>query len=337
MSSLLRSMGLSRSASSSSGGGGSGSAHVSSGTGPFNDSHQNEAALQEACEEGVFLNIDPYHNTLHLTTLVDLFSFLFSPYLTFTGDLPKAQRLYRAGAHDAIRSKNEYGETCMHLACQGGSVVVSTKNDNHLPVSASCQKKKSRASFNIHSSSSFLLQVARWLYVAGAAEDIHALSNDGDSCMLLAALGGHLGTAKWLYEAGCVDEVHVQNKHGNNPMHFACRQGNLEVAKWLVSVQLDDRDDVRLANHQNNTPMHFACRGGHLEVCIWLAAQGASEDVRVANAYGWTPMHSAHWKGHRGIVDWLMGAGAADDMETEDNEGHVPMHWAQRAKNGKKL
>ena len=39
----------------------------------------------------------------------------------------------------------------MHLACQGGS-----------------------------------LNVARWLYVAGAGEDVHALSNDGDSCMLLA-------------------------------------------------------------------------------------------------------------------------------------------------------
>ena len=41
-----------------------------------------------------------------------------------TGNLPKAQQLYRAGAHDAIRSKIEYGETCMHLACQGGSVQV---------------------------------------------------------------------------------------------------------------------------------------------------------------------------------------------------------------------
>jgi hypothetical protein len=70
------------------------------------------------------------------------------------GDLQGAQRAFRAGDHDAIRAKNEYGETCMHLACQGGN-----------------------------------LQVARWLYVAGAAEDVHALSNDGDTCMLLASLG----------------------------------------------------------------------------------------------------------------------------------------------------
>ena len=41
-----------------------------------------------------------------------------------SGDLQKAQQLYRAGNHEAIRSKNEYGETCMHLACQGGSVQV---------------------------------------------------------------------------------------------------------------------------------------------------------------------------------------------------------------------
>lgn len=41
------------------------------------------------------------------------------------GDLAEAQRAYRAGHHDAIRAKNEYGETCMHLACQGGSIQVS--------------------------------------------------------------------------------------------------------------------------------------------------------------------------------------------------------------------
>jgi hypothetical protein len=44
------------------------------------------------------------------------------------GDLAEAQRAYRAGHHDAIRAKNEYGETCMHLACQGGSIQVSLRS-----------------------------------------------------------------------------------------------------------------------------------------------------------------------------------------------------------------
>ena len=55
-------------------------------------------------------------------------------------------------------------------------------------------------------------------------QDIHAMSNDGDTSMLLAALGGHLHVCRWLYEAGCREEVYTQNAHGNNPLHFACRQ-----------------------------------------------------------------------------------------------------------------
>ena len=73
-----------------------------------------------------------------------------------------------------------------------------------LPLASFCKR------FDILDAPSFP-QVARWLYVAGAADDIHALSNDGDSCMLLASLGGHIATCKWLYEAGAAAEAKLED------------------------------------------------------------------------------------------------------------------------------
>jgi hypothetical protein len=69
---------------------------------------------------------------------------------TKTGDLAGAQRAYRAGATDAIRAKNEYGETCMHLACQvvSGGEIAQFRRRNHKSLTPGAYTEKRRADFS---------------------------------------------------------------------------------------------------------------------------------------------------------------------------------------------
>ena len=56
-----------------------------------------------------------------------------------------------------------------------------------------------------------LVEVAKWLYGAGAAEDVRTVSRGGQTPMLDACMSGHLKVAQWLFGAGAAEDVKTAN------------------------------------------------------------------------------------------------------------------------------
>ena len=140
-----------------------------------------------------------------------------------------------------------------------------------------------------------------------------------------------LNVCKWLYNHGAAEDISRANNFGNTPMHRACKNGHLSVCEWLYKVGAEE--DISRANNDCWTPMLIACRNGHLSVCEWLYKVGADEDISRANNNGDTPMLLACNNGHLSVCEWLVLNGAlnrptsstaADDDENDNDQGgHV--------------
>lgn len=126
------------------------------------------------------------------------------------GHLELCQWLYAAieryhgpvAAADAIRKKNSCEDTPMHSAC---------KEDGNL-------------------------DVCKWLYSMGAAEDVNAVSRMGCTPMHFACVNGRLETCKWLYEAGAAEDIHTVDAYGQTPMITAAANGHLPILMWLTDI-----------------------------------------------------------------------------------------------------
>ena len=66
------------------------------------------------------------------------------------------------------------------------------------------------------------LNVCKWLYDNGAAEDITNANSRGSTSMHRACYCGHLSVCQWLFEVGAAGDITKTNYHGCTPMHRAC-------------------------------------------------------------------------------------------------------------------
>ena len=108
-------------------------------------------------------------------------------------------------------------------------------------------------------------------------DELRKANSRGQTPLSLACQHGRLEVAKWLYGAGADKDVRTADKDGNTPMLMACENGHLEVAQCLFGHGA--AEDVRTAINNSNTPMHLACQEGHLEVAQWLLLHGAANNT----------------------------------------------------------
>ena len=145
--------------------------------------------------------------------------------------------------------------------------------------------------------------------------------------MQLACRKGELNVCKWLYNHGAAEDITRINKNGFTPMHRACKCGHLSVCQWLFDMGATA--DITKADNVGRSPMYFACQSGHLSVCQWLFDMGAAADISKTDERGGTPMHQACETGHLLVCQWLYEVGAVDITKI-DNIGNTPLRVACR-------
>uniref|UniRef100_A0A7S4QN57 Uncharacterized protein n=1 Tax=Alexandrium monilatum TaxID=311494 RepID=A0A7S4QN57_9DINO len=160
-----------------------------------------------------------------------------------------------------------------------------------------------------------LLEVANLLCLVGAFKDV--LAPAGETPLVLAAEGGHLGMIRFLCSVGLDKDGAARN--GATPLTLASSRGLLSTVRLLCQ----SRADIDKAGPNGSTPLHQAARNGHVDV-VRLLCRGGADRERAAGS-GATPLLAAVGLGHAEVVRLLCEVGA--DKYCEANS-YAPLHLA---------
>jgi hypothetical protein len=84
---------------------------------------------------------------------------------------------------------------------------------------------------------------------------------DGWTCLMTAALHGHLDICRLLIDKGA--QVNAKDRNGCTPLHWAAERGHIEIVRLLC----DHGADVDARNHQDGSrPLHYAARKGRISI-----------------------------------------------------------------------
>ena len=108
-------------------------------------------------------------------------------------------------------------------------------------------------------------------------------SEDGWTCLMIAARYGHLDICRLLIDKGA--QVTAKDKNGNTPLHCAAYQGHVEIVRLLC----DHGADVEARDIRGLTPLHYAACYAHISIVKELIEERNAE-INARTDDGWTAL-----------------------------------------------
>eukprot|EP00457_Paulinella_chromatophora_P001190 gb/GEZN01001192.1/.p1 GENE.gb/GEZN01001192.1/~~gb/GEZN01001192.1/.p1 ORF type:complete len:816 (+),score=140.56 gb/GEZN01001192.1/:94-2541(+) len=153
---------------------------------------------------------------------------------------------------------------------------------------------------------------------------INVTDEKGQTCLMLAAQGGHTMLVRWLVEqAGAI--VNKQCQGGWIALQLAVDRNQPE----LVQLLLQHGADVNHASLNGATSLMLAARRGGVQVLCCLLLAGAR--LHATSDNGWTAVMFAAFAGKNSALKKLLEAKA--EVDTPDRDGATPLIIA--AENGR--
>lgn len=143
-----------------------------------------------------------------------------------TNEFRCSQVLLNAGANI---TKDDYGQTALHLACI---------NDSRENVRLLLAKLKDDS------------------------QQINSQDNDGCTSLHVACEAGHVEVVRELLNTGVIN-IFIKDIEGRTALHKACTNNHLEVVETLLN------NSPKLVNAQDNkgyAPLHIACKQGYIQL-----------------------------------------------------------------------
>jgi ankyrin repeat protein len=143
-------------------------------------------------------------------------------------------------------------------------------------------------------------EVVGFLIESGA--DVNAANTESWTPLMMAALGGHVGTAQALINGGA--DMSARADVGMTPLIMAAASGHAA----MVTSLLDNGASADDATPDGRTVLMTAAEGGHAECVTALLESGADPHVEAPG--GFTALAAAQRNGHTAVAWTLIDAGA---------------------------
>jgi ankyrin repeat protein len=153
---------------------------------------------------------------------------------------------------------------------------------------------------------------------------LDAKNEFGQTPLMHASGGGHVGVVRWLLDKGAA--INAGDESGSTALMFACSGGGHTP---VVRLLLERGADPTIADEWGWTSLMAAAREGHLEVVrLLLGHPIVKASINDRNEDGDTALWLACYEGRGGIVRALLQSGA--DPTIANNDGTTPMAIAKK-------
>jgi ankyrin repeat protein len=209
-------------------------------------------------------------------------------------------------------SKDEYGQTPLSYAAEGGHETVVRLLVNRNDVEADSKDKCDRTPLS-YAAEEGHETVVRLLV---NRNDIETDSKDryGQTPLSYAAERGHETVVRLLVDRNDI-EADSKDKDGQTSLSYAARRGHETVVKLLVNrndVEADSKDK------SDRTPLSWAAGEGY-ETLVKLLVDRNDVETNSKDKYGQTPLSYAAERGHETIVRLLVDR---NDVEADSKNGY---------------
>jgi ankyrin repeat protein len=170
------------------------------------------------------------------------------------------------------------------------------------------------------------INIVEWMTTTTKrVRSVDVVDYDGQTALLVAAVGGHELIVRHLLERGA--NLNVVDAYGRTALYQAVWGGNPRIVQ-LVLEQRQCRGDLDSMSRINGgeTLLSVAVRNGFVEIATMLLHAGAGVDVM--DGKGTTPLHIACSIEKMDLVKLLIEHGANVNATTEDRGEQTPLHVA---------
>ena len=255
-----------------------------------------------------------------------------------------------------IHLKTDDGRNCLHIAALQGHLnlckmlIDKHKFDLHMTDNEGCTAV-------LYSAPSGNYELVAYFVEMGA--DIHLKTDDGRTCLHIAARKGHFNLCKMLIDKHKVDlrmtdnkgctavhyssqsgnyelvayfvemgaGIHLKTDDGRNCLHIAALNGDLNLCKMLIDKH---KVDLRMTDNKGCTAVHYSSQSGNYELVAYFVEMGA--DIHLKTDDGRTGLHIAARKGHFNLCKMLIDKHKVD-LHITDNEGWTAVHCSSQSGN----
>ena len=216
-----------------------------------------------------------------------------------------------------IHLKTHEGKNCLHIAAANGqSNLCKTLIFRHeFDINMIHNGGWTALHFSVQNGSHELVK-----FFTDQGADIHRKTNNGVTCLHIAAAHGHLNLCKTLknkYEFN----LHVTDDYGWKALHRSALSGSYDLVKFFA----DNGTDIYLKTREGMNCLHIAAAKAHLNLCkALMKIHNFKGDM--ADNYGWTTLHRSALNGSYDLVKLFAENGT--DIYLKTREGMNCLHFA---------
>ncbi|XP_046377331.2 serine/threonine-protein phosphatase 6 regulatory ankyrin repeat subunit B-like isoform X4 [Haliotis rufescens] len=195
------------------------------------------------------------------------------------------------------------GNTCLHYACESGSMALTTKVVETCPVSINSMNYNGLTPA-MFCAKEGCLDILKFLQKKGA--NLTLTNRYLTNCLHLASENGNLSTVSFCNSLKIFDMNKKETIQMQTPAMMALEGGHFDVYHLLVS----EGADLTLTDADNRDCLMLACEGGNINIVKHVLSKKTCDINRRGGYFKQTPIMIALERGHYDVYHLLVAEGA---------------------------